>query len=168
MSSQSELTSEQRANLVAYLDGELSEDATNEIEQLLAVSAEARTEVEKLSSTWDFLDDLGQPKASPGFSEKTLATVKIAEVQSANGRWLSASARRGAVTTAWIVAMALSAVLGFFGTNRWFPNPATALTDELPLIENLHIYSEIETADFLSQLRDSGLFDDKQSNESEE
>lgn len=162
MSSRTELTSEQRDNLVAYLDGELNEGATNEIEQLLANSAEARAEVERLSTTWNFLDDLAQPKASPGFSEKTLATVKIAEVQAGNGSRWSVRARRGAVTIVWIAALVLSAGIGFMATHHWIPNPATTLSDELPLIESLHIYSEVETVDFLTQLKNSKLFDDQQ------
>ena len=164
----SELSPEQRANLVAYLDGELSEDAVVEIEELLADSPEARAEVEKLSSTWDMLDDLAQPTASPGFSENTLATVKIAEIEAAKHRWLSPGARRGAIAVAWIVALVFSAMLGFFVTNHWIPNPANQLAKELPLIENLHVYSEIESVEFLSQLRDSELFNDDGSDDSNE
>ena len=52
------LNPEQRDNLAAYLDGELEETATQEIEQILAVSEVARHEVDMLSRTWDLLNSL--------------------------------------------------------------------------------------------------------------
>jgi anti-sigma factor RsiW len=47
------ITPELRENLVAYLDGELDEVATLEVERTLSESAEIRLEVEELSRTWD-------------------------------------------------------------------------------------------------------------------
>ena len=73
------LTSEQRADLVAYLDGELDESPTQEIDRILARSAVARHEVEALSRAWEMLDILPRPKASSTFTERTMSTLQLAE-----------------------------------------------------------------------------------------
>ena len=74
MNASEKLTSQQRENLVAYLDGELDEVETQEIERTLAHSLEARHEVDMLTRTWELLDTLPKSKASEEFSERTTRT----------------------------------------------------------------------------------------------
>src|SRR5579859_2895023 len=73
------LSSEQRENLTAYLDGELDEATTQDIEQVLAVSEVARHEVDMLSRTWDLLNALPTHKASEEFTHKTMSNLRAAE-----------------------------------------------------------------------------------------
>ena len=53
-----------KEDLVAYLDGELDEQASQDIEQTLAQSPAARREVEALARTWKLLRVLPEVKAS--------------------------------------------------------------------------------------------------------
>ena len=48
----SSLSEEDRANLVAYLDGELDDDAARALEAKLSLDPDARAEAETLRKTW--------------------------------------------------------------------------------------------------------------------
>src|SRR5260370_281071 len=73
------LSAEQRENLTAYLDGELDDAQTQEIEQVLAASEVARHEIDMLSRTCDALSVLPTHKASGEFTRKTMTNLRAAE-----------------------------------------------------------------------------------------
>ncbi len=155
-------------NLTAYLDGELNEAVTKEIESTLADSAQTRQRVDSLISTWEMLDLLPRARASEDFTERTMSCVSIPEAAtqrlpvawSKNG-W-SKTTRRGAALAVGAAGLVLAAGLGFLATNRWVPNESDRLVRDLPLIENLDLYTEIDNVEFLKELQQSGLFDDEQ------
>src|SRR5262249_41070651 len=67
-----QLTDEDRANLVAYLDGELDAEAAQALEAKLSVDPTARAEADALKRTWELLDYLPRPEPSPSFTHRTL------------------------------------------------------------------------------------------------
>ena len=154
------LTSDQRANLVAYLDGELEESEAAAIEKTLAMNSTARHEVGLLNKTWHMLDVLPAAKASIEFTSQTLTRLKVIQEKPSlqDQPWFS-SACRGTIIAGWVAALAFSAVIGFNVTIRWIPNPNQQLIEELPLIENLHIYTEVKDYKFLKELVKRGQFD---------
>src|SRR3954451_11306178 len=77
---QQRLTPNERADLVAYLDGELGEAESRAIATKLAHSATARREVEFLEKTWELLEYLPRPKASEDFTARTLTEVLNADL----------------------------------------------------------------------------------------
>ncbi|MCA9054188.1 MAG: hypothetical protein KDA75_10150, partial [Planctomycetaceae bacterium] len=77
----SRLTTEQRYELVAYLDGELDETSTARIEKLLAENSVARRDVELLAATYALFDDLARPKAKADFTEKTISLARLESVR---------------------------------------------------------------------------------------
>lgn len=160
------LTTEQRSNLVAYLDGELDETANQEIENVLSKSPVARHEVELLMRTWDLLDVLPQPTASAEFTARTLSSLHVAEV---SGRWTVQPwlqrARKGMIVAGGAAGLAAAAALGFLATNRWVPNRSQQLVEELPVIEELDTYADVQDVEFLRLLQRSGLFDERQTEE---
>jgi anti-sigma factor RsiW len=154
------LTADQRANLVAYLDGELDEAPTQEIDQILARSEVARHEVEALSRAWEMLDILPQSKASTEFTERTMSTLQLKEVPHSFGDqpWFT-HFRRGSIAAVWTAALAGSLAIGYLATSEWYPNPHRQLLEELPVVRHLDDYQEVESIQFLQQLQGSGLFD---------
>src|SRR5262245_43860453 len=66
------LTPDERADLVAYVDGELPEATARAIATKLTQSATARREVEMLQKTWELLGHLPMPQVDAQFSERTL------------------------------------------------------------------------------------------------
>jgi anti-sigma factor RsiW len=149
------LSAEQRENLVAYLDGELDEAASQEVEQVLAESVVARHEVDMLSRTWDLLNALPGTKASEDFSRKTLSSIRAAESPATrvDGAAFSRSLRRTAVLAAAAGALVVCAILGFRGMKSGVPNEAELLLNEFDVIEHLDEYQAIGDVEFLRTLK---------------
>src|SRR5262245_7111665 len=86
-----------REDLIAYLDGELDEEATRAVESQMNIDPTVRSEVESLKRTWDLLDYLPRPEPSPNFTHRTLDRLSTRETQTALGqkrvrRWLTGAA----------------------------------------------------------------------------
>jgi hypothetical protein len=141
------LSQEQRDNLVAYLDGELDEAATQQIEQVLAVSEVARHEVDMLSRSWDLLRELPAHRASGEFTEKTVSMMRAAE-QKGPGlptEQIYRHARRGLVLVVWLAILGACGYVGYNATRRWIPNDAEALLEDYEIINNLDMYRDSMT-----------------------
>jgi len=95
MTKPSPLNEQQRADLIAYLDGELAGPAAQAIEARIAVDQAVRAEAELLKKTWDLLDYLPRAEPSPSFTNRTLdrlAPVKTGAAASIPTQTPSASA----------------------------------------------------------------------------
>jgi len=153
------LTAEHRDDLVAYLDGELDESRSGQIDQVLARSEVARHEVEALARTWELLDVLPRVAAPTDFAETTMSTLKVAETRTpiTDQPWFE-YVRRGRVVAVWAIAILLSAAIGFQITSRWVPNPHEEVLRDLPLLEKLHQYQDVKDVEFLQQLKKINAF----------
>lgn len=154
------LSADQRDDLVAYLDGELPDGVAQAIDQVLARSEVARHEVEALARTWEMLDALPTPKASDEFVERTMTTLKVGEVpyNITEQPWFG-YLKMGSVLAVWCAVLGLSGWLGLQITTRWVPNEHEQILNDLPVLQNFDAYQEVETIDFLEQLKKSGLFE---------
>ncbi len=153
------LTTEQRDNLTAYLDGELDEDGTRQIETVLAGSTVARNDVEVLAKTYELLDLLPRPKASGEFTEKTLQTARLGEVRLDPRQtvWYR-HGRRIVRWTAWAALLFASAAVGYSIARYQSPRQYDLLLDNLEVIENLDDYEKAGSFEFLDALsHDSSL-----------
>jgi anti-sigma factor RsiW len=61
--------------LVAYLDGELDEQGSEQVERRLAADVQLRRKVDTLDRTWRLLDSLGEATASGEFTQKTISSL---------------------------------------------------------------------------------------------
>ena len=66
------LNEQEKADLVAFLDGELNGEAAHALEAKLSLDPAARAEAESLKRTWGLLDYLPKPEPSPNFTHRTL------------------------------------------------------------------------------------------------
>jgi len=165
------LNQDQRSNLVAYLDGELPEPAAKEIEHVLSKSPTVQHDVEMLSRTWDLLDQLPRLAGSSDLTARTITVIKPDEAPkpllpaSWIARFPKEAFRRGTIVATWVAGLALAAVVGFVITNRMIPNPSDELLRNLPVIEKLDLYSNVESIEFLRELdKRSVSFDEPQTN----
>ncbi len=165
------LTVEQRSNLVAYLDGELPEVQSKEIEAILSKSPTVQHDVEILSRVWEMLDQLPRLVGSGEFTTRTLTAVKQDEAppKSRLGAWVERLPkerfRRGTIVGAWAAGLALAAVAGFAITNRLIPDESDELLQNLPVIEKLDLYSNVGSIEFLKELdKRVDSFDDRSTN----
>lgn len=164
MEETTQLTPDQRADLVAYLDGELEEGRTQEMERILAENATARQEVDLLTRTFSLLDALPRPTAS---AQLTARTMECLRVETATAPWVNRawyhSLRRGLVAATWIVGLTLAGMAGYFAANRVAPEENVQLVKELPVIENIDAYSDVESIEFLQELEKKKVFNDDDS-----
>lgn len=153
----SRLTTEDRENIIAYLDGELDEETTRRIETVLVQSSVARNDVEVLSRTYDLLDGLPRPNAPKDFVERTVATAKLEEVRTplTNQPWYQTT-RKVSVLVGWTALMIAAATLGAWGTNQLSRNESDELIEELPVIQKLDEYQEVGSQEFLNRLSAEG------------
>ena len=128
------LTPGERANLVAYIDGELNEAEARAIATKLSLSPTARREVEVLERTWEMLEHLPRPKASELFTERTLTEVRQIAVK---GDHLETAfiqtAARLTRALGWVAGAAVAFVIGFILVQRVWPNPTARLARDLSI-----------------------------------
>ncbi len=153
------LTPDERADLVAYVDGELPPAHARTISTKLTQSATARREVEMLQRTWDLLDHLERPAVNERFSEKTVSHIRRLELE--RSPWepmlFDWSARVGRLVVYLLVA---GASLGVgYALTRWvWPDKTNRLVRDLTVAERLDEYLEVGSFDFLSELVESKEF----------
>jgi hypothetical protein len=153
------LTTDQRDHLTAYLDGELDEDMTRQIETVLAQSTVARNDVEVLAKTYELLDLLPRPKASGEFTEKTLATAKLGEVRRdpRQTMWYR-QGRRIIRWASWTALLFTAACVSYSVARYRAPHKDDLLLDNLDVIRQLDDYEKAGSFEFLDTLsHDSAL-----------
>jgi hypothetical protein len=153
------LTPDERADLVAYVDGELPEGHAQTIATKLTKSATARREVEMLQKTWEMLDYLALPQVNEQFSEKTVSHIRRLELQGRTWEPILAawSARAGRLAM-YLVLGGICLGIGY-SLARWvWPDKTERLVHDLTLADRLDEYLEIGSFDFLSQLAESQEF----------
>jgi anti-sigma factor RsiW len=156
---QQRLSPVERANLVAYLDGELNDAESRVISTKLTQSPTARREVEALERTWQLLDHLPLPQAPEDFCGRTLTGIRQEEEK--GGRLataLAAVTHRIAWIAVWLVATLVAVGCGFALTTWAWPNPTARLTRDLSLAEHLDEYREVGSFEFLKELASSPEF----------
>ena len=174
MAKTSPLSKEERAELVAYLDGELPKSAAQALEAKLNTDPRLRSEVDTLRCTWEMLDYLPKPEPSASFTSRTLDRVSaIRPVSRASGVHHDAGVReRGrpwVLGVGWAAAVLLAAAAGY-GGGHWLssrthqPGQGDAvvlqpqLVKDFRVIENRHLYENADDMNFLRALLDPELF----------
>lgn len=159
MSDHSPEPKEECPDLVAFLDGELDEDAARQVEARLAVDEAARREVDTLKRTWDLLDYLPRAEPSPSFTHRTLERIS-AQRQAAAAT--SRKRRRWGAIVGWSAGFAAAAAAGFAAMTLLVPREPTdeELVGDLRLLENKRLYEQVESLEFLKALDARNLFED--------
>ena len=75
MADPNDIEDDQLTRIVSYLDGELDEAETMQVEQQLIADPDLRDRAEKLSRTWSMLDELDEISASQQFTQDTLTSI---------------------------------------------------------------------------------------------
>ena len=153
------LTSEERVNLVAYLDDELNEAEKRAIATKLTQSMTARRELEALQKTWELLDFLPRPQASIDFTARTLVGVQELDVKGDRiATALATGARRVVASLILAAASAILFVAGHLLVAWGIPNPTARLVREMSIAEHLDEYRDAGGFEFLELLDKSPEF----------
>ena len=143
--------------LVAYLDGELDTEASRRVEELLAADPKVRQTLQGLDRTWELLDELEAPQVADRFTQSTLEMVTVAAAEDTERSRTEASRRR---RRWWVIgsgSLLAAGAAGFLVVALW-PDPNRQLIDDLPLLENLDEYRQIDDVQFLRRLHEQGVF----------
>ena len=159
MSQSAPLSDDDRATLVAYLDGELDEEQARDVEARINRDPTVRAEVESLKRTWDLLDYLPRAEPSPTFTQRTVSLVTAEHMATLKARQRR---RRWLVGVGWAAAVLVAALGGFAGVTLLTPREPTdeELARDLRVIENRKLYEQIDSVGFLKSLDQPDLFGD--------
>lgn len=145
------------AELVAYLDGELDPAESRRIEELLARDDKARARLRTLERAWDALDELPRTTVDESFTRSTVEMIAVTAEHDADELENNLVRRRGR----WLIGIAgtaAAALLGFALVRFGWPDPNRRLVEDLPVLEHLDEYSQVQDIEFLRQLADEKLF----------
>ena len=167
------LSDEDRANLVAYLDGELDAEAARVWGARLNTDPTARAEAAALRRAWELLDYLPRPEPTAAFASRTLERVSaFRPVLGGSGVQAPLWRRPWVLGIGWAASVLLAGTVGFLGVRALqpapLPSPANVepadidsqLVRDLRVIENQRLYEHVGDLDFLRQLDDPDLFGD--------
>ncbi|MBN1851751.1 MAG: hypothetical protein JW829_03475, partial [Pirellulales bacterium] len=150
--SSSQLTTDEQEQLVAYLDGELSEERCILVEDRLAKDAAYRYQMQRLARAWDALDELPHVTAGEEFAKTTIEMVTVAAEKELTAKTLSIEKNRLRRIVWTFGLLAAMAILGWIAAQKIWPNPNQLLLADLPVIERLDAYIQFREVDFLRQL----------------
>lgn len=158
MTEPSPLTEQERADLVAYLDGELTGEAARALETKLSRDPAVRAEAQSLQRTWELLDYLPRPQPTASFTHRTLERLSPVRTSEAR-RW-----RRRGLAAGWAAALLLAGWAGYATFSWVVPNSPgeRELLRDLRLIESKRYYDLVEELDFWRALDTPELFGDEQ------
>jgi anti-sigma factor RsiW len=158
------LSNEERENLVAYLDGELDEEAAQALEARLNRDPQIRAEVEALRQTWTLLDYLPRAQPSETFTNKTMERLTLVRSGARTGIMPRPRAGSRLGWIGWAAAVLLALGGGLFGARWWFARTATDVDDtlvrHLRVLEKWRTYEHVDDLDFLRSLDHPDLFGD--------
>jgi anti-sigma-K factor RskA len=144
--------------LVAYLDGELSREQAAKIERRMADDPKYAARLNQLQRAWDLLDTLNRTEADDDFVHSTVEMVAVHAVEEAQTQKLRTIRRRN---YGWVaMAILVLAVSGatYFTLRYSLDRPNRELVQNLPLIERVDDYQNIDSLEFVKQLAGENLF----------
>jgi hypothetical protein len=162
MQIQPRLTDDERMNLVAFLDGELDDDALGQkLEEKVAQSVSVRREVQALEKTWGMLDWLPRPELPADFASQTVTRIHSQQLRAEmiEGHlkyWTLILAR----VIGWAACIAALLTAGFASVRYAWPDPTRELINHLDIAENLETYSAIPDLKFLDDIGRINMFRD--------
>ena len=144
--------------LVAYLDGELDDESSRSLEQRLATDSGLRSQLSRLERTWDMLDQLGRAEVGEAFTRTTIEMVALAAEQEQQQEEAERPVRRRRRLFVGAAGILASSAVGFLLVWALWPNPNRQLLEDLPVLERLDEYRQIDGIEFLELLHKRGVF----------
>ncbi len=161
-------TAELAQELTAYLDGELSPEASRAVEQRLASDPQARAELRRLERVWDALEHLPRQPTTEDFARSTLEMVALNAEAAAKPRlaWSRLGVWGRIALGGLLGVLTVGLLVGGFALGRqMFPNPNRPFLADLPILLRMEEYRAVGTLEYLEQLDKLGVFDPVPSDE---
>jgi anti-sigma factor RsiW len=159
------LSDKDREALIAYLDGELDEEAARRVETRLNLDPNTRLEAESLKRAWNMLDYLPRAEPSSTFTHRTLERVAL---QTGKLPWYG---RKPWAALGWAAAVLAAAAIGFAASRLGGPaSPGPPLdppdleeqmAKHFGVIQRIRAYENVDDVEFLRALAQPDLFGDE-------
>lgn len=146
------------ADLIAYLDGEMDAETRQKIERCLAEDPQLVQRMREHQRAWDLLDDLPREEVRDDFAQTTLQMVAVAAGGDVQEHASEANHRRRWVWGTVGVSLIAASLAGFWLASSRLARPNRQLLHDLPVIENLEAFQQVEDVEFLRALENEGLF----------
>jgi anti-sigma factor RsiW len=144
--------------LVAYLDGELSPEDATRVERRMAEDPRYNARLNQLQRAWDLLDTLQRTEADDQFVHSTVAMVAVHATEDAKSQQMKTVRNRSLAWLALVGLVLVSAAVTYGVVQRRLSRPNLQLVRDLPVIERVDEYRNIDSLDFLKQLARENLF----------
>jgi hypothetical protein len=144
--------------LVAYLDGELNPEQATRVERRLGEDPKYRARLNQLERAWDLLDTLNRSEADDDFVHSTVEMVAVQAVEEAKTQKLRTIQRRNFGWLAMTVLALAATGTTYFLVRHQLERPNRELIRNLPLIERVDDYQNIDSLEFAKQLHRENLF----------
>lgn len=139
--------------IVAYLDGELSPEESARVEQRLASDESYRRQLQGIEQAWTALDALPQEYVDDRFSRTTMElAVKAAATEVLERTMALPVVQRRRRLSSVLAAVAVAA-LAFLVFRLAWQSADRALLADLPLVDNVDVYTQFDSPEFLRSLR---------------
>jgi hypothetical protein len=151
--------------LIAYLDGELDDDATRAVESRLAEDETSRKKIDAYQKTYDLLDYLPKPAPSPNFASRTLTALQPSLPRATGAGQTEPTTQRiwpetlGWAAAAMLASLATFLIASFISSKGIFAKRELASAEDYKLMGKLPLYIGIDDLEFLKGLDQSDLFD---------
>ena len=164
MAEKKPLNEDEHDELIAYLDGELTEADARKVESKLSADPAIRAQADALKRTWDLLDYLPRPEASSNFTHRTVERLEAVRPAMAAGQ------RRWLLGLGWAAALLVATMAGYAAAPLVLSKPAAEpppdvdkhLVRDLRVLERLRLYQNVNDIQFLNELDRPELFGDDQ------
>jgi hypothetical protein len=144
--------------IVAYLDGELTSDEQARVEGKLRDDAVYRLRLNQLQQAWDLLDNLRGTEADDEFTASTVAMVALQAEHEVKSQQMRAVRQRSLGWIALAAAVLASAAGGYFYLHQRLTQADRDFVRDLPIIEHVDEYSNIDSLSFLKAMERENLF----------
>jgi len=144
--------------IVAYLDGELDSVAEAQIVRKLSEDAAYRARLSQLQHAWDLLDNLRGTEADDEFAASTVAMVAVHAEQESKSQQMRVVRQRSLTWLAVAALVLVSMSVGYYISHRRVTRNDRNLVRDLPVIEHVDEYRNIDNLDFLKALERENLF----------
>jgi hypothetical protein len=138
--------------LVAYLDGELPDEAARLVEQRLASDDDYRRQLGELDQAWSALEALPTPTANDRFARTTIEMVALAAQRDLTQQSSEETARGRKQVLAFAAAGLALFAAGFALARIFLPSQNRALIADLPAVVHIDELTQVGDIDFLRGL----------------
>lgn len=144
--------------IVSYLDGELDSETEARIVRKLSEDPAYRARLSQLQHAWDLLDNLRGTEADDEFAASTVAMVAVHADQESKSRQVRVVRQRSLTGVALAAVAVLSMAAGYYVLHRRVTRDDRNLVRDLPVIERVDEYRNIDDLSFLKALERENLF----------